>query len=45
MFSTCLEIAGFAAFVVATFLLGGVAAALYVAGGELLLVGVALGRE
>jgi len=39
--STCLEFAGFAAITVATYVLAGLAAGLYVTGGVLLLLGYA----
>lgn len=45
MLSTLLELAGFAAIVAATYLLGGLVPCLYTAGGLLLLVGYAVEDE
>lgn len=45
MFSTLLELLGFAAFVAATYLIFGLAGALYVGGGLLLVVGYAVDDE
>ena len=45
MFSTLLELAGFGAIIAATYLVGGLVAALYVAGPVLLLLGYAVEDE
>jgi hypothetical protein len=45
VFSTLLELAGFAAIIAATYLLAGLAASLFVAGGCLLLTGYATEDE
>jgi hypothetical protein len=45
MFSTLLELLGFAAFVAATYIVAGLAGALYVAGGSLLFIAYAIDDE